>query len=440
MAQSPRSSFTDSPSSFVPVFVAVTLGAALIVGAFLLHGARPHGDLDERGGEFVEAVGDCAACHRRETPGVVHLYEGSPHARAGVTCLECHRPTEGQQAWEHRGFTLTEDMTGGNCAQCHAEEYAEFLRSRHAAPAWAAVHGARDFTPEQIAHAESFHPGTIERPANSLALLEGSAAQEVGCQGCHDIGAPNSDGTIGTCIECHSAHGASLALARQPTACGQCHLGPDHSQIEIWSESKHGTRYVALLDQMNLDVPADELTVRDMPAPTCATCHMSGLEGAGVTHDTTERLSWFLYAAVTEERPNAAAGRAAMQEICGACHASSRVAAFYEAGEGVVHASNEYVRAGQEIIAGLRARGLLTPEPFDEPIEYVEFDLWHYYGRTAKHGAFMGGPDYVQWHGFYELNLKLTELRAMAQELEEAAARHAEGSGGAAGTPHVVPH
>ncbi len=70
----------------------------------------------------------------------------------------------------------------------------------------------------------------------------------------------------------------------------------------------------------------------------------------------------------------------------------------------------------------------------------MEFDLWHYYGRTAKHGAFMGGPDYVQWHGFYELNLKLTELRAMAQELEEAAARHAEGSGGAAETPHAVPY
>ncbi len=31
------------------------------------------------------------------------------------------------------------------------------------------------------------------------------------------------------------------------------------------------------------------------------------------------------------------------------------------------------------------------------------FDLWHYFGRTAKHGAYMGGADYVQWHGNYEL-------------------------------------
>ncbi len=32
-------------------------------------------------------------------------------------------------------------------------------------------------------------------------------------------------------------------------------------------------------------------------------------------------------------------------------------------------------------------------------------------------GAFMGGADFVQWHGNYELLLKMTELQAMAAEL-----------------------
>ena len=59
---------------------------------------------------------------------------------------------------------------------------------------------------------------------------------------------------------------------------------------------------------------------------------------------------------------------------------------------------------------GLRDEGLLTPEPFDEPIEFTYFDLWHYFGRTAKHGAFMGGADFVQWHGFYELVNKIAEI------------------------------
>lgn len=434
MAPSPH----DAPSSFGAIFATTVVAAALVIAAFLLHGARPEADLDARGPEFVEAVGDCAACHRRETPGVVHLFERSAHAAAGVTCLDCHAPTDAQEPWEHRGFTLTSAMTGGNCAQCHAREYEEFERSRHAAPAWAAVHGARDFAAAQIAHAESFHPGTVERPANALAMVEGLAAAQVGCQGCHDIGAPNNDGTIGTCIECHSSHNASIAMARQSTACGQCHLGPDHSQIEIWTESKHGTRFAALQPYMNLDVPADELTVADMPAPTCATCHMSGLEGAGVTHDTTERLSWYLYAAVSERRPNWRAGQAAMQQICTSCHASTRVEAFYEAAELVVDSTNGYVRQGQELIADLRARGLLTPQPFDEPVEYTEFDLWHYYGRTAKHGAFMGGADYVQWHGFYELNLTLTELHEMADELiaeHESSERPPMSAGEGSGAP-----
>jgi hypothetical protein len=67
-----------------------------------------------------------------------------------------------------------------------------------------------------------------------------------------------------------------------------------------------------------------------------------------------------------------------------------------------------------DIVSGLRQEGLLTPEPFDEPIEFVAFDFWHYYGRTAKHGAFMGGADFVQWHGNYEILSHLVELESMA--------------------------
>ena len=54
-------------------------------------------------------------------------------------------------------------------------------------------------------------------------------------------------------------------------------------------------------------------------------------------------------------------------------------------------------------MAALRKDGLLTAPPFSQPIDFVYFDLWHYYGRTAKHGAFMGGADFVQWHGNYPM-------------------------------------
>ena len=76
----------------------------------------------------------------------------------------------------------------------------------------------------------------------------------------------------------------------------------------------------------------------------------------------------------------------------------------------------------------LRDEELLTPEPFDEPIEFLIFDLWHYYGRTAKHGAFMGGADFVQWHGNYELLLKMNELEHMAEELRARKRKESSGA------------
>ena len=117
------------------------------------------------------------------------------------------------------------------------------MRSRHASPAWAAVRGAQDFTIEQISFGEQHHPGWVDRPANALALLEGESAISKGCIECHDIGKPNLDGTIGTCIDCHARHVASVSLARRPETCGQCHMGPDHSQLEIYHESKHGVLF-----------------------------------------------------------------------------------------------------------------------------------------------------------------------------------------------------
>ena len=106
-----------------------------------------------------------------------------------------------------------------------------------------------------------------------------------------------------------------------------------------------------------------------------------------------------------------------MKGVCLKCHATTQIQKFYEEAEVVVHATNEKVQASLDLMAELRAEGLLTPEPFDEPIEFVAFDLWHYYGRTAKHGAFMGGADFVQWHGNYELLLKTIEIEEMAKRL-----------------------
>ena len=407
--------------AFKSLFIAIFMGTALIVAALIVNHARPPLQRGGVGGQpaarFVRATGKCAECHRSETASIVHQFEMSAHAGRSVTCLDCHQPMEGQEQWAHSGFTLTRQMTSSNCRQCHATEYDQFVRSRHAAPAFAAVLGSAPFTDQQITFAEKYHPGAVRRPPNALAQREGEGVLDFGCLACHSIGRPNPDGSIGSCVQCHSRHATSVALARQPETCGQCHMGPDHSQLEIFNESKHGILWAHQKDLMNLAAPAKTLTTRDMPVPSCATCHMSGLEGQKVTHDVTERLSWWLFAPVSKKRPTSDTGQTAMKETCLKCHASTQVERFYEDAELVVHATNDKVQTALDLVKVMRDEGLLTPQPFDEPIEFLMFDLWHYFGRTAKHGAFMGGADFVQWHGNYELLLKMVELESMAAEL-----------------------
>lgn len=403
--------------SFRAIFIAVVATTILLAGALIINHQRPVEIVGQPNSKLVEASGKCAECHQRETPAMVHEYSMSRHAAKHITCLDCHQALEGQEQLDHRGYVIAKHLTASNCRQCHETQYQQYLRSRHAAPAWAAVRGTNDFTAEQVAYSEQYHAGAVARPANALATLEGQAAMTRGCQQCHSIGKPNMDGSLGTCTVCHSRHNASVELARLPSTCGQCHVGPDHSQIEIYEESKHGILFTQQRYHMNLSASPDKLTTDDMPVPTCATCHMSGLNGKGVTHDTSERLSYWLFAAVSKKRPNYLQGQNEMKELCTQCHTKGPIDQYYNEAEQVVGDVNDIVKEAKDIMDGLYADGLLTKAPFDESIEYFYFDLWHYYGRTAKHGAFMGGADFVQWHGFYELVRHLTELKEMAAEI-----------------------
>jgi hypothetical protein len=240
------------------------------------------------------------------------------------------------------------------------------------------------------------------------------------------VGRPNADGTIGNCTACHARHTSSVEFARLPTTCGQCHLGPDHSQMEIYTESKHGTMFAAQRNLLNLSVTPSKLTTRDMFVPTCATCHFSGINGRGTTHDPSDRLSYYLFAEITQKRPNAARAQAAMKDICQQCHTPALVDRVYREAEAVVDATNEKVLSAKSIMDGLLQDNLIPKAGFQQPIQFKYFDLWHYYGRTAKHGAFMGGADFIQWHGNYPIFQHLIEIQTEADRLRHAKA-NAEG-------------
>jgi hypothetical protein len=77
--------------SFRGVFIAIFLGTALVVAAFMVNARRPGSDLMQPTAALVRATGKCAECHRQETSAVVHELELSRHNAAGVNCLDTSR-------------------------------------------------------------------------------------------------------------------------------------------------------------------------------------------------------------------------------------------------------------------------------------------------------------------------------------------------------------
>jgi len=375
----------------------------------------------------VNLADKCSTCHKRVSPDIVNQFARSTMARSGVKCVDCHVvDRDNPMGKDHEGFFITVSPTPKQCGKCHPAETRQFDHSRHGAPAWVALNGFADFSAEQqkfvsdnIPEANRGPNGIVTATRNSLFDIEGPTVTPLACQSCHAIGKPNADGSIGNCNKCHLRHEFSLGQVRKPEICGQCHLGPDHPQIEIYKESAHGVMYDTQGDTWNWDQKPGRLTTADMPAPTCATCHMSGFGTQGTTHDVGERLSKFLFAAVTSNRPNYVSGREAMKSICSNCHSPKFVDDLYTKADSVTAFVNLKVKEASDIINGLIKDGVITSEPFATQISYDAFDLWHYDGRTAKFGAYMQGPDFVQWHGVYPLLRQLNKVKEDAAKLRK---------------------
>jgi hypothetical protein len=106
-----------------------------------------------------------------------------------------------------------------------------------------------------------------------------------------------------------------------------------------------------------------------------------------------------------------------MTEVCVACHARSTVNDMYTRARGTVENTNRIVGAAQARYNAMVRDGCITADPWDEPADIIWFELWHHFGRTAKHGAFMGGADYTQWHGNYEILNREAQLRDIDETL-----------------------
>ena len=381
----------------------------------------------------------CVDCHKLENAPIYQQWGTSKHYRANVGCYECHAAAEKEvDAFNHEGFRIATIVSPKDCARCHVQEAEEFAHSHHSKGG--RIMGSLD---NVLAEVVEGNRGMVT-PSFQGGI---SAAAVNGCWQCHGseikvlpggkldpatwpntgIGRINPDGSEGSCSACHSRHSFSAYQARHPDNCGKCHMGPDHPQMEIYYESKHGIAFRTFKDELNMDSAKWVVGEDYHLAPTCATCHMSATPartatkarpatpGMPVTHDVGMRISWNNRPAISV-RPevsdkkmglpgadvNWQTRRGNMKNVCTNCHAQQWVDNFYVQYDGLIDLYHEkFAEPGLELY-GL-AKPLMRPANFSNRLDWVWFEIWHHEGRRARHGASMMGPDYTHWHGTYEV-------------------------------------
>ncbi len=406
--------------------------------------------------EITQETKECIECHKVETPTIYSQWGSSKHFRANIGCYECHMAEENDpDAFKHdvvredgttySGKIISVIVSPRDCARCHEKEVEEFTSSRHS-KAGRIIGSLDNVLAEVVEGNQGF---------KTTAFPQGvSAAAVNGCWQCHGseikvledgkldpatwpntgIGRINPDGSEGSCTACHSRHEFSAEQARYPDTCGKCHMGPDHPQIEIYNESKHGIAFRANIDEMNLDNEKWVLGEDYSAAPTCTTCHMSSTPHQGVTHDVGMRISWnnrpvFSIRPEVSDKKMGLPGqniswqtrRQNMIDVCLKCHNQNFVDGFYAQYDALIELYHEkFASPGQELMN--LAKPLLREPQFSNKLDFIWFELWHHEGRRARHGASMMGPDYTHWHGTYEVAKHF--YSELIPELQELAERH----------------
>jgi hypothetical protein len=385
----------------------------------------------------------CLECHKQEHPGIFNDWANSRHANANITCLDCHMAEEhdGDVSPQHYRQYERSDVKWGkpeykvpvaaavtpkDCSRCHPDEAKQYSQSKHAntieimwkLDPWLNKGMNSDF--ERTTGCFHCHGTVLKMKAG---VLDPAVWPNAG------VGRLNLDGSKGSCTSCHTRHRFSVMEARKPEACGQCHLGPDHPQIEIYMESKHGDIYTAHGDTYNWDAAGGTWTAGvDYRAPTCAGCHMSGSGKVMGTHDTTERLAWETQAPISMRPENFPpfpakvdheVERQKMKDVCLQCHANTWTDGHFVRLDQVVEDYNEiYAKPAKKVLGELYDKGLLDKsKAFDENLEIEWYELWHHEGRRARFGAAMMAPDYTWWHGFYECKKRYNSFMEEAREL-----------------------
>jgi len=395
----------------------------------------------------------CITCHRDISPGQVADWESSQHSKEEVTCSVCHGDAH-QGAKDAKLAQLPDEHV---CAECHEEQFDQFAKGKHNF-GWTSLNAL---------------PVTHVEPDE---LMEGGR----GCGGCHNMGIKSEAQKKeqrdkgyryqnNSCDECHTRHSFSKKEALDPKACQQCHMGYDHPQWEMWSSSKHGTRY-AVKEKGKLPEKAQ--------APTCQFCHMPDgthtnrtawgflgvrlplpedkqwaadrvkiLKALGVLNPETGEPTARLDAVkavdlvrLTEEAWTTE--REKMIKRCKQCHAESYAREQLAMGDSIMQKTDRLLAEAIDIVAALYKDGIIKKPAgyaFAYPdflhfmrtgggdmnglsfVDQVLFQMYMKHRMRTYQGFFHVNPDYAYWYGWAMMVKDLGEIKELDKAMRAAA-------------------
>jgi len=323
-----------------------------------------------------EKIGDCLACHQKETRGIFQAWVNSKHAQKGVDCITCHK---NHQEARFKKSTVEPEV----CGKCHQGKYEQFQKGRHSV-AWDRMKEHRQYQVLPYHLKKAF------------------------CERCHGI--------QNRCNSCHTSHAFSPEEAREPEACKKCHAGLAGPHDEMYASSLHGTIYAV-----------DKNTVR---APTCAACHMhKGTHNVsfGVVYD-----SWgnpvnkdgkpFSKEQQEEIRKEMIKG------VCFQCHIKSLTLERYELADHVKQKARGLLDEAEKVIRELEQDGILPRDVTlgkdqlyqdTSRIEALYYRMFRYHNVYTWKGAYHFSADFAHWYGWAHLQMSLIEIKEEARKLRE---------------------
>lgn len=452
----------------------------------------------------------CIDCHEVLQPGLVADWRRSRHAATtpatalkaeglarkvsstnvpplllefAVGCAECHTidPSRHADTFDHFDAKVHVVVSPPDCATCHAEEKNQFdgnlmshahdnlLKNAAYHHLVTAVNGIPAATNAHI-HLQASGDDTA---AESCLYCHGTRLEVKGAEERdtdagslefpiidgwpnQGVGRVNPDGSRGACTACHARHQFSMAMARQPYTCKECHVGPDVPAFKVYETSKHGNIFSTHGKSWDFD-PTPWAVGRDFTAPTCAACHMSLVVDPGGdvlarrSHEIKDRLSMRLFGLIyahphprhadtttirnrdglplptdfaggyatnaLRDPSDVARTRTAMKTLCRACHDSGWVENHYRRLDHTILETNQRTLAATRIMEEIWKRGLATGldrggNPFDEYPEIIWSDGWLFHANTIRFASAMaGGGDYgVFADGRYHAARNLQQL------------------------------